>query len=67
MLFGEFVDVLVVWWCYLEVGILICDVGIFGYLWVIIGLVEENDVFLWVSVWIVIDLVFVICSFVGVL
>ncbi|MGB8386941.1 histidinol-phosphate transaminase [Mycobacterium sp.] len=46
VLFGEFADAPAAWQRYLDVGILIRDVGIPGYLRVTIGLGNENDVFL---------------------
>jgi len=46
VLFGEFADAPATWQRYLEVGILIRDVGIPGYLRATTGLAEENDAFL---------------------
>ncbi|MEB4211852.1 histidinol-phosphate transaminase [Mycobacterium sp. 94-17] len=46
VLFGEFADAPATWRRYLDVGVLIRDVGIPGYLRVTTGLAEENDAFL---------------------
>ncbi|MEZ0353410.1 histidinol-phosphate transaminase [Mycobacterium sp. pR1184] len=46
VLFGEFADAPAAWQRYLEVGVLIRDVGIPGYLRTTIGLAGENDAFL---------------------
>jgi len=46
VLFGEFADAPAAWQRYLDVGILIRDVGISGYLRATTGLAEENDAFL---------------------
>ncbi|MEE6138655.1 histidinol-phosphate transaminase [Mycobacterium sp. 050128] len=46
VLFGEFADASAAWQRYLEVGVLIRDVGIPGYLRTTIGLADENDAFL---------------------
>ncbi|SOX53668.1 histidinol-phosphate transaminase [Mycobacterium ahvazicum] len=46
VLFGEFADAPAAWRRYLEVGVLIRDVGIPGYLRTTIGLADENDAFL---------------------
>ncbi|CQD13303.1 histidinol-phosphate aminotransferase [Mycobacterium lentiflavum] len=46
VLFGEFADAPAAWQRYLEVGVLIRDVGIPGYLRTTIGLADENDAFL---------------------
>jgi histidinol-phosphate aminotransferase len=49
VLFGEFRDAPATWQRYLDVGILIRDVGIPGYLRATIGLAEENDALLQAS------------------
>jgi histidinol-phosphate aminotransferase len=46
VLFGEFANAPATWQRYLDVGILIRDVGIPGYLRATTGLVDENDAFL---------------------
>lgn len=46
VLFGEFADAPEAWQRYLDVGVLIRDVGIPGYLRTTIGLADENDAFL---------------------
>ena len=46
VLFGEFADAPAAWQRYLDVGVLIRDVGIPGYLRTTIGLADENDAFL---------------------
>jgi histidinol-phosphate aminotransferase len=46
VLFGEFADAPATWQRYLDVGVLIRDVGIPGYLRATTGLAEENDAFL---------------------
>jgi histidinol-phosphate aminotransferase len=46
VLFGEFADAHATWQRYLDVGILIRDVGIPGYLRATTGLAEENDALL---------------------
>ncbi len=46
VLFGEFEDAAATWRRYLDVGVLIRDVGIPGYLRTTIGLAAENDAFL---------------------
>lgn len=46
VLFGEFADAPSAWQHYLDVGVLIRDVGIPGYLRATIGLAGENDAFL---------------------
>jgi histidinol-phosphate aminotransferase len=46
VLFGRFADAPATWRRYLDVGILIRDVGIPGYLRATTGLAEENDAFL---------------------
>jgi histidinol-phosphate aminotransferase len=46
VLFGEFADAPATWQRYLDVGILIRDVGIPGYLRATTGLAEENDALL---------------------
>jgi histidinol-phosphate aminotransferase len=46
VLFGRFADAPAAWQRYLDVGVLIRDVGIPGYLRTTIGLADENDVFL---------------------
>lgn len=46
VLFGEFADAPAAWQHYLDVGVLIRDVGIPGYLRATIGLADENDAFL---------------------
>jgi histidinol-phosphate aminotransferase len=49
VLFGQFADAPTAWQHYLDVGVLIRDVGIAGYLRVTTGLADENDVFLQTS------------------
>lgn len=49
VLFGPFIDAPTAWLRYLDVGVLIRDVGIGGYLRATIGLGEENDIFLQAS------------------
>ncbi|OBA60879.1 histidinol-phosphate transaminase [Mycobacterium sp. 1100029.7] len=49
VLFGQFADAPAAWQRYLDVGVLIRDVGIPGYLRTTIGLAEENDAFLQAS------------------
>ena len=49
VLFGQFADAPTAWQRYLDVGVLIRDVGIPGYLRATIGLAEENDIFLQAS------------------
>jgi histidinol-phosphate aminotransferase len=46
VLFGEFADAPATWRRYLDVGILIRDVGIPGYLRATTGLPDENDALL---------------------
>lgn len=46
VLFGEFADAPAAWQRYLDVGVLIRDVGIPGYLRATTGLAHENDAFL---------------------
>jgi histidinol-phosphate aminotransferase len=46
VLFGQFADAPAAWQRYLDVGVLIRDVGIPGYLRTTIGLADENDAFL---------------------
>jgi histidinol-phosphate aminotransferase len=46
VLFGRFADATAAWQRYLDVGVLIRDVGIAGYLRTTIGLAHENDAFL---------------------
>jgi histidinol-phosphate aminotransferase len=46
VLFGHFADAPAAWRRYLDVGVLIRDVGIPGYLRTTIGLADENDAFL---------------------
>jgi histidinol-phosphate aminotransferase len=46
VLFGEFADAPAAWQRYLDVGVLIRDVGIPGYLRATTGLAHENDTFL---------------------
>src|SRR5689334_22474360 len=46
VLFGEFADAPATWQRYLDVGVLIRDVGIPGYLRATTGLAHENDAFL---------------------
>jgi histidinol-phosphate aminotransferase len=46
VLFGEFADARAAWQRYLDVGVLIRDVGIPGYLRATTGLAHENDAFL---------------------
>lgn len=46
VLFGEFADAPTAWQRYLDVGVLIRDVGIPGYLRATTGLAHENDAFL---------------------
>ena len=46
VLFGHFADAPAAWQRYLDVGVLIRDVGIPGYLRTTIGLADENDAFL---------------------
>ncbi|WAJ47404.1 histidinol-phosphate transaminase [Mycobacterium sp. Aquia_216] len=49
VLFGQFADAPAAWQRYLDVGVLIRDVGIPGYLRTTIGLADENDAFLTAS------------------
>lgn len=46
VLFGHFADAPATWQRYLDVGVLIRDVGIPGYLRTTVGLADENDAFL---------------------
>ncbi len=46
VLFGQFADAPTAWQRYLDVGVLIRDVGLPGYLRTTIGLADENDAFL---------------------
>lgn len=46
VLFGQFADAPTAWQRYLDVGVLIRDVGIPGYLRTTVGLADENDAFL---------------------
>jgi histidinol-phosphate aminotransferase len=46
VLFGQFADAPAAWQRYLDIGVLIRDVGIPGYLRATIGLADENDAFL---------------------
>lgn len=46
VLFGGVVDLCVMWQQLYDCGVLVCDVGIFGYFWVSVGIEVEIIVFL---------------------